>query len=395
MSYQSPDEQEQVLILSTRKPISRWLRVLLKILLALLVVALIIAGVIGWRYYAVHLRLKKDLTEVIRNEERLRSLGGINAASDLIAPNAPASWRFRYLSSIRARKGSPEPQIEVQSVEYDGLDARVQLSVNDVKQFRHYRLFAGKDWRRAPFIATGWGYKQSIEDAGGFKIIYWDEDETFAQALATDLPALAQQMQATGLTPATDKLVIIPREFGDLAKPGTVTDGVVLNSPHVDLIPEAPGDRTPQQMLRLALAQEITADARKQTLITSDLPGAARVQNAIDDALAWHWAVGEIPDEALTAWSGELKGYWVSPASGLPSNLVTKLPPDAPDTAARLMMAWLLHEEGPTALLTLSAALPHAQTWDEAYEQAAGKTAAQVEQAAQEMIQRYDGAPSS
>ena len=390
MSYQSPDEQEQVLILTTKKPISRWLRVLLKILLALLVVALIIAGIIGWRYYSVHLRLKKDLTAVIRNEERLRSLGGINAAADLILPNAPDSWRFRYLSSIRARKGLPEPQIEVQSVEYDGLDARVQLSVDNVRQFRHYHLLTGKDWRRAPFVATGWGYKQSIEDAGGFEIIYWDEDEVFVQALAADLPALAQQMQGTGLTPATGKLMIIPRELGDLAKPGKMTDGIVLNSPHVDLIPEEPGDMTPQQMLRLALARKIIGDAREQTPITSDLPGAARMQSAIDEVLAWHWAVGEIPDEALAAWSGELKGHWVSPATGLPPDLIAKLPPDAPDMAARLMMAWLLREEGPNALLVLSAALPDAQTWDEAFGQAAGKTADQVAQATQKMIHHYN-----
>jgi len=395
MSYLSPEEQEQVLVLTTKKPMSRWLRVLLKILAALLAVAILIAGVIGWRYYSVHQRLKKDLTEVIRNEEHLRSLGGINAAADLIMPNAPDSWRFRYLSSIRARKGRAEPDIRVQSVGYDGVNARVEVLVDGVKQFRHYQLYAGKDWRRAPFIAKGWGYKKTIEDAGGFKIVYWDEDKSFAQALAADLPDLVQQISGLGLTPASTDLAIVPREFGDLARPAQEMDGIVLNSPHVDLIPETPGELSPQQMLRLALAREIIAEARKQTLITSDLPGAVRVQNAIDDVSAWHWAVGEIPDETLAAWSGELKGHWVSPASGLPSNLVTKLPPDAPDTAARLMMAWLLHEEGPAALLTLSAALPHAQTWDEAYEQVAGKTAAQVEQAAQEMIQRYDGAPSS
>ena len=384
MSY-LPPEEEQVLILSTKKPMSRWLRMLLKILAALLAAALIFAGVIGWRYYAVHRRLKKDLTTVIRTEEHLRSLGGINAAADLIAPNAPDSWRFRYLSSIRARKGRPEPEIRVQSVGYDGVNARVAVDVDGVRQFRHYQLYAGTGWRRAPFIANGWGYKHAIENAGGFKIIYWDEDEAFARTLAADLPALVQQMHDTGLTPASANLAIIPREFDDLARPARAMDGIVLNSPHVDLIPETSAELSPRQMLRLALADEIVAEARKQALVSSDLPGAARVQRAIDDVLIWQWAAGEIPVDVIAAWGQELKGHWASPVTGLPPNLITELPPDAPDAAARLMMTWLLRKEGPDALFALSASLPDARTWDEAYDQAAGKTAAQVEQAAREL----------
>ena len=388
MSYLSPEEQEQVLVLTTKKPMSRWLQVLLKILAVLLAVALVIAAVIGWRYYSVHQRLKKDLTEVIRTEEHLRALGGINAAADLIIPSASDSWRFRYLSSIRARKGRPEPKVQVQSVGYDGVNARVKVLVDGVRQFRHYQLYTGKDWRRAPFIAKGWGNKKTIEDAGGFKVIYWDEDEAFAQALAADLPDLVQLMRGAGLTPASSDLAIVPGEFGELARPAQEMDGIVLNSPHVDLIPETPGGLSAQQMLRLSLAGEIVGEARKQVLVTSDLPGAARLQNAIDDVLAWHWAAGEIPAVTLAAWRDEMKGHWVSPATGLPPDLITQLPPDAPDAAARLMMAWLLRKEGPDALFALSASLPDAKTWDEAYDQAVGKTAAQVEQAAAAMAQQ-------
>ncbi len=392
MSYLPPEEQEQILVLTTKKPMSRWLQALLKILAVLLGVALVIAGIIGWRYYSVHQRLKKDLTRVIRTEEHLRSLGGINAAADLIIPSAPDSWRFRYLSSIRARKGRPEPEIQVQSVGYDGVNARVKLLVDGVRQLRHYQLYTGKDWRRAPFIAKGWGDKKTIKDAGGFMIIYWDEDESFAQALAADLPDLVQLMSGVGLTPASTDLAIVPREFDDLARPAREMDGIVLNSPHVDLIPETPGELSARQMLRLALAKEIIGEARKQVLITSDLPGAARVQNAIDDVLAWHWAAGEIPAETLAAWRDEMKGHWVSPATGLPPDLITQLPPDAPDAAARLMMTWLLRKEDADALFALSASLPDAKTWDEAYGQATGKTAAQIEQAARTMARQPDAA---
>ena len=389
MSYWSPDDQEEVIVLSTKKPAPRWLRILLIALAVVAGLALIVAAVVGWQYYSVHQRLQKDLTQVIREEEHIRSLGGINALGDILDPRAPRSWRFRYLSSVRARKGHPEPDIQVEKVTYDGINVRVELLVDDLRQYRHYRLYAGKDWRRSPFIAKGWGYKQTIEDAGGMELVYWDEDETFAQSLATDLSVLADWMKAAGLAPAPDgRVIIIPQELGDLLHPAQRTQGLVLNSPHVDLIDVPPEGLTVEQMLRERLGHRILADARQYTLDSSDLSGAVRVQNAIDEVLAWQWAAGDVPDTEVVDWAKILKGHWVSPVTGLPPELIAQLPPDAPDIAARLMMTWLLREKGPDALLTLSAALPDAASWDEVYQQAAGLTAEQVEQAARKVMQQ-------
>jgi len=47
MSQWSPEDQEEVLILSTKKPAPRWLRILLKILAVLLALGVIAAGVIA------------------------------------------------------------------------------------------------------------------------------------------------------------------------------------------------------------------------------------------------------------------------------------------------------------------------------------------------------------
>ncbi len=391
MSYWSPDDQEEVVVLTTQKPTPRWVRILLKILAVLLVLGAMAAGVIAWRYYAVQQRLITDLTTVIQEEERIRSLGGINAAPDLIDPRAIESWRFRYLSSVRARKGYPAPEIKVEKVEYDGFDARVTLQMNGVRQYRHYRLYAGHDWRRSSFVATGWGYKQTSQNADGFEIIYWDEDEAFVQDLLEDIPQLWAQMQQLGLAVANHKLILIPQEFGDLVHPARLTEGIVLNSPHVDwIVPPFPG-QTPQQMLRFELSHRLIADARYQTPVNSTLPGAVRVQHAIDEILAWQWAAGDVPDAGIAAWRRALNGHWVSPVTGLPPSLMTELSPDAPDVAARLMMAWMLRKEGPDALLALSAALSDASNWDEAYRQVAGLTAAQVEQFTRQWMQHPQG----
>ena len=394
MSTWSPDDQEEVIVLTTKKPTPRWLRILLKALAVLLALALVVAGFFAWRYFSVQQRLKRDLTAVIQEEEHIRSLGGINAISDLLDPKAPYSWRFRYLSSIRERKGRPEPEVLVKSVDYDGVNARVHLTLDGVRQFRHYRLYAGKDWRRAPFVAKGWGYKQTLEDVGGFELVYWDEDKDFAQRLATDLPDLERLLQGLTLTPSSQRIIIIPQELGELVRQGKQADGVILNSPYVDLIAVPPEGVSTEELLRAELAKTILAEARKQTPVISQLPGAVRVQNAIDDVLAWQWAAGDVPDEVIAEWARALKGYWASPVTGLSPELITKLPPDAPDTAARLMMALLLRKEGVDALLALSAALPQAASWDDAYQQAVGKTASQVEQAARAWAAHLDGAPS-
>jgi hypothetical protein len=393
MSYLwSPDDQEEVIVLTTQKPKPRWLRILLILLAVLLGIAVIVAGVVAWQYWSVHQRLQKDLTVVIQEEEHIRSLGGINAVADMLDPRAPDTWRFRYLSSVRARKGRPEPEIQVEQVDYDGFNARVTLLVDGLRQHRHYRLYAGQDWRRSPFTATGWGDKQTIEDAGGFEIIYWDEDETFARSLAADLPALAALMTGAGLLPAPGgRVIIIPQELGDLLHPAQRTEGLVLNSPHVDLIDVPPEGLTTEQMLRARLGIRLMADARQNAPASSNLPGAARVQQAIDEVLGWHWAAGQVPDEVVADWAATLDGHWVSPVTGLPPDLIAQLPPDAPDAAARLMMTWLLRQHGPDALLTLSSALPDAANWDDAYQQAAGLTADQVEQAARDLMQQAAG----
>ncbi len=387
MSYWSPDDQEEVLVLTTKKPAPRWLRILLITLAVLAGLAVVVAAVVGWQYYSVHQRLKKDLAQVISEEEHLRSLGAINALGDLLDPRAPRSWRFRYLSSVRARKGRPEPDIVVEKVTYDGVNVRVQMLVDGLRQYRHYRLYAGKDWRRSPFIAKGWGYKQTVEDAGGLELVYWDEDESFAKSLAEDLPDLTALMKDLGLTPAVTRVMIIPQELGNVVRPGQQVAGLVVNSPHVDLIDVPPAGMTVEEMLRADLGRRIVADARQKQPVASELPGAARVQAAIDEVLAWHWAIGRVPDAVVKEWAAQLKGQWVSPATGLPPELITQLPPAAPDAAARLMMTWLLRQQGPAALRALSAALPEAADWDQAYQQAAGMTEAQVEEAAGQLMQ--------
>jgi hypothetical protein len=256
-----------------------------------------------------------------------------------------------------------------------------------VRQYRHYRLYLGRDWRRSPFIAKGWGNKQTIEDVGGFELVYWDEDEAFARTLVDDLPALVAAMQQLGLAPAIDKLMIIPQELGDLVRPAKRVQGLVINSPHVDWVDVPLPGLTSQQALRAQLNRRIMVDARAQTPVDSPLPGAARVQSAIDEIFAWQWAVGDVPADRIEAWTATLKGHWVSPVTGLTPSLITELPPDAPDAAARLMMAWLLRKDGVDALSSLSAALPGATSWDDVYARIAGLTAAQVEQLVHQWMQ--------
>ena len=392
MSYLPPEEE--VIILSTQKPVRRWLRIALKILAVLAALAAVIAAFIGWRYYAVHKQLKHDLTQVIRQEEHVRALGGINTAPDMLIPNAPDSWRFRYISSVRARRGLDEPTIEVKSVDYDGRNARVHLLVNGIDQYRHYHLFSGKDWRRAPFEAKGWGQRQRLGNADSFQIIYWDNDEAFAQELDADLPHLAAQMHSMKLVPTTHKLNIIPQEFDDLVHPAHVGKGLTLNSPHVDIIP-ASNQLSPQQLIRLDLAQQLMHGAHAQDVQKSTLPGASRVRLALRELLAWHWAAGDVSDEAVTAWAQTLKGRWVSPITGLPPTAITELPPDAPDAAAHLMMAWMLRTQGPNALIALDNALNQHDTWDALYQELLGLQAVQVEAAAQALAAQPEAAPAA
>ncbi len=379
-------DEEAVLVLTTRQPMPRWLRVTLQILGVLTVVTLLVAAGVGWRYYAVQQRVKNDLAVVIGDEEDIRVLGGVNAAYDFMLNTAPDSWRYRYLSSVRARQGHPRPALVLESVQYDGDTARVQLSVDGVLQLRSYELVQGK-WLRAPFQATGWGEKKELVLPEGVTIIYWQQDEDFANTLAEDIPQLLVLMQAMGLspTPEAHRLLIIPNEFGDLVRPGEKVTGIVLNSPHVDWIPQSPGNLSAEEEIRLVLARKILADARKAMPASSTLPGAFRIQSAIDEVLAWKWALGEVSQEAISDWATQLKGEWVSPTMGLPSDLITKLQPDAPDVAARLMMTYLLRKAGIETLVALNTAMASAQSWDEAYGQVVNKTAWQVEEAARRM----------
>ncbi len=383
MNHRPFGDEEEVLVLTTRQPLPRWLRWLLQALAALAGVALLAAAFIGWRYYSVQNRVKKDLAAFIAHEEDVRALGGINAAPDLIVTDAPVAWRYRYLASMRARKDRPIPDLALEKVDYDGRSARAYLRVDGVRQFRKYQLEQGS-WRRAPFQASGWGEKQALPLPEGVEIIYWDEDEDMARALAEDMPKLLAVMQTMGLAPTADahRLLIIPEEFGDLARSGRRVTGVVVNSPHVDLIPQEPGNLTPEEELRLALARKLLVDARGAAPASSSLPGAARVQSAIDEVIAWVWAVGGVSDAAVADWAAQLKGEWASPITGVPPNLITKLQPNAGEMAARLMMTYLLRKEGVDALVALNAALTTAETWDEAYGQTVGKTARQVEEAA-------------
>jgi len=387
-------DEEDILVLTTRQPMPRWLRWLLQTLAVLAGIGLIVAAFIGWRYYSVQQRVKNDLAVFIAQEEEIRSLGGINAAPDLIIAHAPDAWRYRYLSSVRAHKDRPIPDLTLEKVDYDGVSARAYLRVNGVKQFREYRLQHGA-WRRAPFTATGWGEKQVLPLPEGLEIIYWDEDAAFARALAEDLPQLLTVMQALGIALAAEghRLVIIPTEFGDGVRPGSRVTGVIVNSPHVDLIPQEVGTLSPEQELRLALARKLLSDARNAAPATSHLPGAARVQAAIDEVMAWAWAVGGVSGAAVADWAAQLKGEWASPVTGLPPDLITKLPPSASDASARLMMAYLLRKEGVDALIALNEALATANAWDEAYGQAVGKTALQVEEAARTWARSPDGPP--
>ena len=385
MSYWSAESQEDVQVLSTNSPRSRLMRSLLKIVGVFVVLAIIGGAVIGWRYYTVQQRLKRDLTVFVRSEEHIRSLGGVNAVPELLLPGAPYRWWYRYEASVEARKGRPEPVIHVKSVKYDGVNARVHLAVDEVAQYRHYRLL-NHQWRRAPFEATGWGVKHDLTSDNGLKIVYWDKDSSFARELAADLPDLASKMAGVGLNPTGTALLIIPKELDVLVRPARLEEGWVLNSPHVDLVPQAPGDLSPEQELRLALAQRVFRDARNQHPVLSNLSGANRLQNAIDDVLAWQWATGDVSAAAVSAWADMLKGYWVSPARGLNSDLMTKLPPEAPDAAARALATSVLRSKGETGLSALSAALTDAKSWDEAYEQALGMSMSQAEEAAQTLL---------
>ncbi len=392
MSYLSPEEE--VIVISTQKPMRRWLQILLKSLAVLAALAAVIAAVIGWRYYAVHRQLERDLAEVVRQEEYVRALGGINAAPDMLDPRAPDSWRFRYLSSVRARRGLSEPEVVVESVDYDGANARVHLLVDGVAQVRHYRLYAGRDWRRAPLEARGWGLQQRTTLTSGVEMVFWDKDEVFARNLMADLPGLMEAMQRMGLDFPTQRIAIVPQEFDDLVHRARVGMALIVNSPHVDFIAAA-RDLSPQQQLRLALAQQVIREARDQSPITSELPAAQRLQLAMDDVLAWHWAVGDVSRARLTVWADKMKGQWVSPITGLPPTVVAELPPDAPDIAARLMMVWLLRESGPDALFALHHALTASDSWDEAYEVVAGLQAEQLEGAARALMMQPDaGQPS-
>ncbi len=392
MSYRPFPDEEEVLVLSTRQPLPRWLRWILLSFAILAGVALVVALFIGWRYYSVQQRVKKDLAAFIAQEEEVRSLGGINAAPDLIVDAAPDAWRYRYLTSIRAHKGRPIPDLALEKVDYDGSSARAHLLVNGSQQFRAYQLQRGQ-WRRAPFVATGWGEKQVLPLPEGIEIIYWDEDEDFVGALAEGFPKLLAVMQTLGLAPTAEahRLIIIPKEFGDRVQPATRVTGVILNSPHVDLIPQEPGNLTPEEELRLALARKLLKDARDAAPTDSDLPGAARVLGAIDEVMAWGWAAGRVSDAAVADWATQLKGEWVSPVTGLPPDLIAKLPPNAGDLAARLMMTYLLRQEGVDALVALNEAMLTARSWDEAYSQAVGKTARQVEDAARLLAQDPSG----
>jgi len=385
MSYWPAESQENVQVLSTHSPRSRWIRALFKIVGVLMALALIGGAVIGWRYYTVQQRLKRDLTMFVRSEEHIRALGGVNAVPEILLPGAPYRWWYRYEASVEARKGRSEPTMQVKSVKYDGVNARVRLTVDEVAQYRHYRLVNHR-WRRAPFEATGWGVKHDLTSDDGLKIVYWDKDASFARDLAANLPDLASKMAGVGLNPPGTALLIIPKELDVLVRPARLEKGWVLNSPHVDLVPQAPGALSPEQELRLALAQRIFRDARNQHPVHSDLSGANRLQNAIDDVLAWQWAAGGVSDAAVSAWADTLKGYWVSPARGLNSDMMTKLPPEAPDAAARALATSVLRSRGEPGLFALSDALTDAKSWDEAYKQALGISMAEAEEAARTLL---------
>ena len=386
MSYRPFGDEEEVLVLSTDRPMPHWLKRALQALGILLFLGLLVGALVGWRYVAVRQKVKQDLARVIGHEEEIRAMGGVNAAQELVLPTAASTWRFRYLSSVRARQGRPIPDLVLEKVTYDGEHARVFLQVDGLAQQRAYQLYRGA-WRRAPFQASGWGARQEEALPEGVTLVYWETDADFAQALTQDVPSLLAIVQALGLapTPQAHRLVILPQEFGDHVRPGQKVTGLVINSPHVDWIPQEPGTLGPVQELRLALARAMLTDARKAQGGTSVLPGAARIQAGMDEVMAWAWAVGGVTDDAVWDWSKQLKGEWVSPAQGLPPELMAKLQPNAPEIAARLMMTVLYQREGLEALVALNAAMQTATTWDEAYDLVAGLSESQLEVLARQL----------
>lgn len=345
----------------------RWL-----LLMSGVLIFLIGAGIFSlWQRRASNrLRLEEDLVDYIFQEETARYLGRPDLV--LSIAGAPPEWQRAYWQSFINGPASPPANIELDGIDFDGVCATATVALNRQRQVRSYCL-GDQGWLRAPVPRSSWGSEKEIIKLGnGASLIFFTRDRAFARALADDLAALFEQLEAWsgGPTAALNTQGLqISLEPRDLMPPLLLEEEqqLRLNSPWLVDLPGSEG-LTGEAAVRLAVAEALIGRANHADEAAS-LPGEARFLHAARlVAAADLLLTPEAQSGLFERWRKEASGQWNSPffadllaegSSGL-----------QPELAAQLVAAYIYQTEGREKLLQVMQGAGVAQSWDELFQAA-------------------------
>ncbi|MDQ4074777.1 MAG: hypothetical protein M3220_00880 [Chloroflexota bacterium] len=404
-----------------RRRLGRW---------SLLLVVLVVLGAAG----AAMLRqrvgeqwetMRADLQDAIEDEERARLFGLRDEVGRLLAPSVSEEWEQAYRRTFDDAVKARPIAVEVLAVELDeaGERALVEVRVDEQAQLRHYHLYRGQ-WRRAPLpeLAGLWGAPAVTRSRDGVLIRYRERDEAFAEHLAAELPALLDAVRRWNPRLAPRTIDIVPQELGPAVEVEE-RERVALFVPPREAVAEAGGSAS-----RTNPVGELAEQKLDPTVVTPDLQitlnspllaptlvgvdGASAVRYALAEQLwnrvsvsgpqrisppttrlmlaaardvaAYQWAMSDESQERVRArWREQVPAEWRSPLySVIPDHTQATLLDPGPERVGMWLLVDYLHRtEGETAIGEIIEQITEgAESWDEIFHAAAGRTTYVVEQ---------------
>lgn len=346
------------------------------------------AGIIGARRWLDDRReaMREDIRAVIEQEERARSFGLQDRASEFVAPSISRTWWMAYRSTFRPRREPAPVDVTLQDATFEDAGALVTVQVNGYTQLRYYRL-AGQRWRRAQVPDTLWsGEREVLQIDDEIHLLFRPPDRDFAEELARDLPALLATMDTwPDGGPRLSQIEILANDL----QPALLSSGDVrieINSPM--LVPYD-GRLGGTAAVRFALASTL---AWQNTSVSDDLqplPGDRRILGAAKTITAFRWALSdEEQDRFRQEWRAHLEDDWASPfyTAMLPVDAEPSDEQVRAEFAALLTADYIADIGGEKALAGVLHGMTRSNSWDEVLQPAVDHTTITLEHAVKEHV---------
>lgn len=360
-------------------------------LIGAVLTVVIVAGMVGTmvrtRYLQAETTMTADLLTLARAEEQARRFNLTERVNQLLAEGTPDAWRSRYLALFDTPSASTPAQVSLDSVQWEGSSALVDVRVGDQVQRRYYQL-TGQGWRRAPLPLTAWGdalFTYTYPNHERIRVQYYQEDSTFARDVINDLPALMAILDGlTGKSLSEFAFVITPEELSGMVL-AQERERLVVNSPRLVVLP-LHNQLTGEEAVRYAIARTVLSHAITPRADPEQLPAHPRVVNALRTVLGLRWALSPERYALLRdGWREEVGAIWQSPFFAHPfqNDAIDPSDPTAVQAATLLVVDTLYELRGDAALMTAYRQLPFVTHWDELFAPITGLPTLHLEEEAE------------